>query len=177
MTFIKLSGDLLTPPFVGPQDIPPTPVATSFLGNEVLDKLILLAPTIDDFDHSILEIYEVFISVHQPKNIIKTHLAGADGTVKEYIGLGDYQISLRGQLVSNRKDVRPDEDLHQLLQWLDYPDAFDVVSSFLTKFGIRRVVVESYNIAQNEGMRNVVPFRIEMVDDRGEELIIEEDVV
>ena len=39
------------------------------------------------------------VDVTQVKNIVKTQIAGMDGSVLEYINQGDYEITIRGFLI------------------------------------------------------------------------------
>lgn len=111
------------------------------------------------------DIGTVLCEVNQPRNIIKTVIAGRDGTVKEYIGKGDYEISINGVLVSLYQNVPPKDALTNLLGFCDAPLEFNVTSAFLAYFGIYTMVVNDYTFKQVEGSRNMIQFRLQCLSD------------
>ena len=144
-------------------------VTSKQLGTPIFDRLIFLAEGtgIGNID---LKIDEVILSVDQVKNIVRTPIQGRDGTVKEYISMDDYTISVSGILVDDLNPHRqPVEKIDLLRQFCELNAQFKVASKFLDLFGITSVVVESYRIAQNTGNRQV-PFRLELLQDEDIEL-------
>lgn len=111
------------------------------------------------------------ISISQTKNIVRTSIAGNDGTVKEYMSEGDYSISLNGVIAGDVANQRPDTiKLQTLLNYLRAPLAIPITCNFLNEFGITDIVVESYNAGQREGSRNIIDVSIQMISDRSIEL-------
>jgi hypothetical protein len=103
------------------------------------------------------------IDVSQTKNIVTTVVQGRNGTVKEYISDGDYEVQIRGALVTDnyypREEVR---DLHELLK---RSELLTVVSDYLLLFDIKELVVTSYSFKQQEGYQNVQLFEINAISD------------
>ena len=99
------------------------------------------------------------ITVSQTKNIVKTPIVGRNGTVKEYVSDGDYEIKVQGMIVGKHANIRPDiGELNALAAILDAPVALEVGSNFLDMFRISSMVVESYEMTQIEGTRNAIGF-------------------
>lgn len=119
-----------------------------------------------------LEIDTVLIEISQAKNIVKTAIEGRNGTVKEYISDGDYEITMRGAIVGKNAMQYPLEEVEGLIEILKVPDDIEIVSSFLQLFGIQNVVVESYSLPQTEGVMNMQMFEIKLVSDTPIELVI-----
>lgn len=105
--------------------------------------------------------------VNMVKNIIKTPIAGADGTVKEFIGLSDYSITLSGMLVSQYANTPPQEEIRQLYELCKAPIPIPVASNFLTYFEIFTIVIDGEpTFTQIEGTRNAIMFTINCVSDK-----------
>ena len=106
------------------------------------------------------------IEVNQTKNIVKTSIAGTDGTVKEYMSEGDYIINLKGVIVGETANQRPDiTKLNSLVAYLKAPLSLPVSCNFLNEWLITSVVVESYKVGQREGARNIIDVEINMLSD------------
>lgn len=106
----------------------------------------------------------VLFVVNQAKNIIKTPIAGRDGTVKEYIAKGDYVISINGTL-SGGNDRHPFDLVNDLRRALDAPIALEVNSWFLNRLGIYQIIIEDYNLAQQAGRYSQQDFQINAISD------------
>ena len=105
-------------------------------------------------------------NISQKKNIVTTNIQGRSGPVFEYIGLGGYDINIKGVLVSPYRDVYPTDLVSNLVDILEAPVAIKITSNILNSvFNILNVVVMDYNMYSEEGMRNVVHFEINCVDE------------
>lgn len=113
----------------------------------------------------------VLITVSQAKKIIKTEIQGRDGTVKEYIGMDDYQVSVNG-IICGRNGVRPMQEVAGLKKMLDAPIAIEVASAYLQNLGIHFLVVDSYELGEQEGSYSYQPFSINFISDVQQELIL-----
>ena len=115
----------------------------------------------------------VLIDVSQQKQIIKTNIQGVAGTVKEYISKGDYQITIRGALVSESSLKYPEIETQQLREYLEAEVSIGVASRFLDDiFSINTITVESFNFPQQEGFQNMQLFEISAVSDNPVELTV-----
>lgn len=106
------------------------------------------------------------IEVNQTKNIVKTSIAGKNGTVKEYMSDGDFIINLKGVIVGEVANQRPSVIyLDKFMEYLRAPSALPVTCTFLNEFNINSVIIESYRYSQREGARNVIDIDINMISD------------
>ena len=103
--------------------------------------------------------YTVLLSVSQSKNIIETIIQGRDGTVKEYIGMGDYRVDVN-LLITAPNGSYPRQEVQQLKQMLVAPMSLQVTSWYLQLFGISYLVVNSFTCDQVEGGYSIQPVRI-----------------
>lgn len=159
---------------------------TSWLGTPIYDAFRILPFSYTDQDGKIVKILEaakegekgkggtidfdtVLMEVNQPKNIVTTKVAGKNGTVKEYISDGDYEISVTGMITSKYNNVSPQESdanyIAAIMAILKANVAIPVSSNFLTMFGIDSVVVMDYKLNQIEGTRNAIGITMNLLSD------------
>jgi len=103
-------------------------------------------------DGSKMTINDVTVSISRAKNIVKTVLTGLDGTIKEYICNGDWELNMSVGIVATEDgkiiDEYPEEGIRTIRQFLDENKALDVSSPFLDLFDINRIVIESCSLKQ-----------------------------
>lgn len=139
----------------------------SYLGTPVFDVLYL------DTEGDNLRIDTVLIELNRPKNIVKTSIQGIDGTVKEFISDGDYQISIKGMIVGESSDF-PEDDIATLRDILDKKVSIRVTSKFMNLFKIDDIVIVDRTFKQVEGFENIQMFEIQALSDKAIELILSE---
>lgn len=107
------------------------------------------------------------ITVNQTRNIEKTPIAGADGTVKEFISAGDANISIKAMIIGNGIDYYPKEDVKSIEAILNVKRAITIQSIFLNKYmNINNVVITDHEWSQKEeGMRNVQVLSLDLISD------------
>lgn len=162
----------------------------SYLGTLVYDSLIFNSGRYfekedilqeDPVEYVGLKLHTVLLQVSMVKNIITTPINGRNGTVKEYISDGDYNISIVGAIVGENvgdlsgdvenaeiQDIGnfyPDVDVARLRTLLTVPDAITLTSEFLSIFNISTCVVVDFNIPQKEATRDMQPFQINLLSD------------
>lgn len=117
------------------------------------DRYALCELTFRKEDGSQLVMNDAVCSVSRQKNIVTTQMVGMDGTVKEYINAGDYQVSIivgvialiGGQIV----DEYPLDGIRELRSFFDENAAIAVHSEFLDLFDINRIVIKSFSATQD----------------------------
>lgn len=139
----------------------------SYLGTPIFTDLWLKQ---DDSDTG-LRIDTVLMDISQQRNIVTTAVQGRNGTVKEYISDGDYQVTIRGILVEPEPYDYPAEQVRELLRLCRIQAAVQAVSPFLQLFQIYDLVVTDYRLPQIEGYQNMQPFEMTCISDTPIELI------
>lgn len=108
----------------------------------------------------------VIIDATVNKTIVKTEIIDYKGTVKEYIGESDMTITIRGYVASQNPDQYPDEDARLIKSYASAPIPLKVVNTFLNDIlGVNQIVVESCQLSQQQGLRNVQYFQWTCVSD------------
>jgi len=117
----------------------------------------------------------VLLNVSQAKKIIKTEIQGRDGTVKEYIGMDDYQVTING-IITGPNGRYPVEDVRALKDMLDAPIPIVTICSFLQNLDVHTLVIENYEFPRQEGGYSYQQFNITAVSDVPQELKIKNNV-
>lgn len=149
----------------------------SWLGAPVWDAFRFLADTVigeDGKEQTLNEeliLEACLIEISQPKNIVKTAVQGTEGTIKEYINRGDFEITVDGVIVGRDANSPPDRQQMNLLRdRLNSTEALRVASGFLDFLDIDTVVVDRYKFGQIEGSRNAIGFSMELLSDTAYEI-------
>ena len=161
-------------------------VKNSILGTEVFTNLTFQSGTFIPLGGGLpiayagITIDSVLMTVSQPKNVIITPIQGKSGTFKEYVSDGDFQIDVKGMLIS-KDNVYPEFTVETLMTIFSIPDSLQVTSEFLSHFGvvspkglsgIDEVVITDFSFPQEEGFRNQQLFTCKMISDSPIELTI-----
>jgi hypothetical protein len=166
-----------------------TPDATSLLGTPIYGTLFIEQPeyTTYDFNDFTNEYVEtsnilasntaasaaqglflngVIIDATVNKTIVKTEVIDLKGTVKEYIGESDMTITIRGYVASQNPNEYPDDDARLIKSYSSAPVSLKVTNDFLNNIlGVTQIVVESCQLSQQQGLRNVQYFQLSCVSD------------
>lgn len=96
---------------------------------------------------------DAIVAISRAKNIVSTQMVGMNGTVKEYINDGDYNLNIVVGVAAMRDgvivDEYPTEGLRELRRFLDDNEALSVHSEFLDVFDINSIVVKSFSVSQD----------------------------
>lgn len=151
------------------------PDKTSWLSTPVYDIVRILPFTYTNSNDETIEISDnvdldtVLMEISQPRNIVKTMVQGGEGTVKEFISNGDYEISIIGVITSKYANISPFEAeplfITQLRDALNANVSIPVSGNFFSVFDIKNIVVERYSLKQVEGARNAWEISIDAVSD------------
>jgi hypothetical protein len=106
----------------------------------------------------------------RPKNIIKTNMLGANGTVKEIYGFDDWQIRIRTLCIKGELEAR--EYVERLNEFNEIVQPIEVHSSIFSKKKIYRICIEDFQEKSLEGRPNVIPIELSCVSDEAIEFEI-----
>lgn len=106
----------------------------------------------------------VLVTVSQAKKIVMTEIQGYDGTVKEYIGLDDYQVTING-IITGPNGHYPQDEVNALHQLAKAPIAIKVTSRYLQNIDINMLVVKDFFYDQEAGGYSKQNFTLNCVSD------------
>lgn len=106
----------------------------------------------------------VLIDVSFPRNIVKTEIQGRNGTVKEYIGEGDPNITFRG-VITGKNGQRPSVEIANLKEMIKAPISIPVISNYLNSLDIYYVVFEERSLSLEEGGYSYQAFSLSAIGD------------
>lgn len=155
------------------------PIGESWLGTPVYDSLRILATSYEDANGNTVELPEIelqsaLLVVTQAKNIVRTQMVGRNGTVKEYIADGDFEVSVEGA-ITGPDLVFPEDAVRDLHEVLRAPIALEVVSRHLNALDITRLVVVQYSFPQEQARFSSPRYQFSCLSDKPVELVIDEE--
>jgi hypothetical protein len=121
-----------------------TPVYSQFILKKAIDTVVGNEQTGTDY----AKFESVIATVNQQRNIIRTPIQGRNGTVKEYIADGDFEISIHGRIIGKFPQKSPAEEVENIVGLLRQPNELIIVSSYLNLFSIQYVVIMDYHFSQ-----------------------------
>lgn len=122
----------------------------------------------------IYPIETVLFSIQQSKNIVKTPINGRNGTIKEYVGMGDYSINIKGVIAGTRGRY-PVEAVDNLMEFLTYNQSIKIYSKHLNeRFNIDEIVILDFDLKQEEGRYSQQSFEINALSDYPVEILIQQ---
>lgn len=153
------------------------PLYTSAMGTPVYTDIVFRSVTYTDkitnrqVTTREMKFYTVLITINQTKNIVKTEIQGADGTVKEYIGMGDYEVQVNG-IITSTNGVYPQDEVIALRTMCQAPVSIPVECRFLNNWGVLNLVIESFYIPEEMGGYSKQKFSLNCISDLPIELQI-----
>ncbi len=169
-TFLPLAPGLYHPPLA--TDLPEVSTSGS---SDWVGIPTLISLTLKKADGQKLELKECICMVTMEKNIVQTALQGRNGTIKEYINDGDYQVEIAAA-ISSECDAYPKSELENLMSFLTINDSLLVGDdTFLSLFGITNLIVKSYGFNQ-ETHSNRQTFTMCCLSDTAYEIKLKEDL-
>ncbi len=116
-----------------------------------------------------LNIVNPLITLNQTRNITKTVVQGRNGTVKEYISDGDYQIDIDGALFTQDGSY-PEEEMKTLVELCKSTVALSVYNYLLGLFEVKSMVITDYTFRQTI-MKDMQLFQIKALSDEPYEIV------
>lgn len=116
-------------------------------------RYVLTELTLRREDGRTLIVNDATVNISREKHMVRTTLVGLDGTIKEYISNGDYDINITVGIVALRDGVivddYPEEGIREVRQFLDENKSIEVSSVFFGLFDISRIVVTRFALNQD----------------------------
>jgi hypothetical protein len=130
-------------------------------GNEVFLPIWLIKA-----DGSKFMLQNTVSSIASKKTIVETPLVSRQGTVKEEISIDDWEINVKGIMVSPDWDY-PDQQVSDLKELYNLNESLAIENartSLLLKEN-ENVVIRSLKLPEVKGRKNVQAFEIDLISD------------
>lgn len=111
------------------------------------------------------------VTVDQTKTIVKTQVQGMNGSIKEYVGMDDYIITITG-VIPGSNNHYPAEEVRNLNDLCSAPVAIPVIGSYLQNLDIDYIVINHFTLKQTEGNYSQQPFTINAYSAKDINLVI-----
>ena len=114
---------------------------------------------------------EPLISLSLQKTIVETATVGKErrGTVKEYICTEDYNLSIKGVCMNENVDERdeyPAKQVQELHRMFEINERLNIETNpFLELFGIRGIVLKTFDLEEMAGQQGLQKYTITAVSD------------
>lgn len=112
------------------------------------------------------------ISIRGKKNIVSTPMVGRKGTVKEFISMDDYEISIQGVALDTDW---PDDQLAAIKEIYSVNESVQLKCALTDIFMDEEdmVVIKSIDIPEMRGVEHAQTYSLDLETDRSFELIME----
>jgi hypothetical protein len=160
---------------------PPAPElhgsGSGLLGLPVFCRLVFGTAHTADGGYEGVEFLDPIITVEQPVNIISTAITGRRGTIKEYVGQGDFAVTIRGLLAtdpfSDNRFEYPLPQVQHLREMVAAGATWPVSGAILEAFGIQNLVIQGATYESLSGFTNVQAYEWRCLSDEPIELILD----
>lgn len=112
-----------------------------------------------------IELPNPVISIEAQKNILKTIVAGKEGTVKELISANDYQIKIVGIAINDAADNIDIEQMTALYEMYKENRMLPIICAITEVFEVSNIVIEQFKIIPIEGSVNTFGYEMNLVSD------------
>jgi hypothetical protein len=97
--------------------------------------------------------YGALIQVKGKKNIVVTEIPGGSGTQKELVSVSDYEITVTGKIYCKTNTALREEVANLIALW-DKPEALPIISPYTEMFGIKKIVIQSFDPMIKDGYQS-----------------------
>lgn len=133
-------------------------IAARNVSTPITDKSIwmgryaLIELTLVKEDGTALILNDVVVSLNLSKVIVTTQQNNFNGTIKEAISTGDYDITFNVGVLAAENGVTvdeyPEEQMRELVSFLTINERVKAVSTFLDIFDIEHIVITGFSVRQ-----------------------------
>jgi hypothetical protein len=113
---------------------------------------------------------EPIVEISGGKSIVSTELAGGAGAIKENMGLNDWQISIKGIVVSDEPDTYPEKEMREILEIINKQTSLKCENDLMRIFKINQLVIKDYRFPATEGAIEWQAYTLECLSDTDREL-------
>ena len=145
--------------------------AKNLLGMEMFMPITLIHKK-DNVEKKLL-LQNTIISMKMKKTIVETPLINRKGTVKEQISIDDWDIGIKGMIVSADNEY-PDDAVTELRDFVNINEALDIASVLTAIFlnEDEKVVIRDFELSEMRGIQHAQGFTMSLISDVQFELII-----
>jgi len=147
------------------------------LGTPIGDRYVRIAPkgalTISGREETIVDLNTAIINVVKPKEVVQTFVNGLNYKVNEYVGEGNYEISIKGSFLGNFAWEYDIDTIQAFINIMREKTSIDIASNYLLDiFEINSIVILDYSLEQDETYSNVINYNITAVSDNDENIFV-----
>lgn len=115
----------------------------------------------------------VFIEHKRKPVMVITTVPGKEFTIKEKLSGGDYELTLKGSLISEYSHNTPTDEATLLNEILSTDNAINISSRYINSIlKVSQVIVKDFTIKEDSKYSNMMNFEIKLLSDEEEGILI-----
>ena len=114
-------------------------------------------------DHLVWYDTTALINLNSDKDLVLTRVTGRDYSRKELVSNGDLNFSVSGHIVSTMPDIYPSQEVQKFRQIMQYKGIIEINNEFLDQWGIKKIVIKSFNLPSTAGNKAQQDYSFEAV--------------
>ncbi|WP_448529175.1 DUF6046 domain-containing protein [Raineya sp.] len=118
---------------------------------------------------------EPLIELGLSKNIVITEMVNYEGTIKESMGMNDWEVSIRGIIIGEDENSYPISEIQKIRKICETRETVEVICDYLNIFDIFYLAIKSVRFPVFEGAPHIQPYEIQAVSDRIFELLVRDE--
>jgi hypothetical protein len=118
---------------------------------------------------------EPLIELGLSKNLVITEMTNYEGTVKESMGMNDWDITIRGVIIGENENSYPIAEIQNLRKISETRESVEVISEYLNLFDVFYIAIRSIRFPVFEGAPHIQPYEIQALSDKIVELVVRDD--
>lgn len=118
------------------------------------------------------------VTVSSDKDLILTRVTGRDYSRKELVSNGDMMFSVSGHITSGMPDIYPSNEVQKFRTMMEYKGILDVNNEIFDQWGVKKIVIRSFNLPPTEGNKSTQDYSFECVGIQPEtDAVVKEDTI
>ena len=125
-----------------------------------------------DIQNDLLLPFSTMVDFDREKITSESPASTSIGTVKETYSIGDWNVRIRGLILSEEQGKFNQRAIEDLLRFEELVDVIGVQGTMFNLLDIKKILIKRISLPKTEGMPNVQPFTISAKSDIPLELIL-----
>lgn len=141
---------------------------SELFGRPVHNRVILSTEETEANGNISVILDDAIITISKTKNIIKTYIAGYNGSIKEHIYDEDYNINIKFTIASERPMIYNKDKVIKTLENFKKPDEVFISNQYLNElFDITEINITDWSMSQSEQFSNFIEVSLNAISSSG----------
>lgn len=151
----------------------PSYLKAKLTGLPILNRYGILEYTDAESNQTEILLETLVITLSRTKNITTTNIQGVDGTVKEFINLGDYVVNITGSFIGRDAWHYDEDSITDFVSLMNIKDSITINNQYLNElYNISSIAVTNFEVVQSPELSNIVFYKIDALSNFDDNQII-----